>query len=328
MNAPTAWSECCRSVTRPIIEACAVVPVLAGPAALTQEISRRLPDWPFREVLCRGGWYRLGGVIGAAGERISDQLEAWAEAELEKRDGDLAALLDDFADTGYRATHFVGRTHYFVAPAGSGATDFVQLEVEALQETLAHPLFDVAADGRAPPSTLDELLDARGAAHAGAPIGPPVYGFRRLTHIGDLLGRMRAQSLDPPPVHRFVADWETSSAGRATSFCNQWVIAVREHLDRYRQPIVRAQPVPARNGPPPAFPARQGTSGLALSDALNAFDRQAGFPMAWYFHRLTTRAVPHWVAVSVAEDAAAGFSYLPERDLVVVRNWLHKAYGF
>ena len=37
--------------------------------------------------------------------------------------------------------------------------------------------------------------------------------------------------------------------------------------------------------------------------------------------------VPHWVARSVVEDALAGFAYLPQRDVEVVRGWLHRPYA-
>lgn len=321
----TAWSERCKTLAHSVVEACALAPVAAGPGALSKEVQKHLPEFAFRQVLCRGGWYRLGGVVNASGQKVADNLEQWAEAALEGHDGDIGALLDDQAGSGLKATRLHGRTHYLVAPVGSGAADFLQLEIEDLQETLAHPLFD-----RAPvPGSLDELIDPRQSDPAqGQPIGLPFYTFRRLTHVGDILARMRTQALEPQPIHRFVADWEQSSAGHATDLPNHWVIAVREHLDRFHQTITRANPVPAINGEAPKMSAREGTSGLALNEALTAFDRHLGYPFAWYFHMLTTKAVPHWVARTVAEDAAAGFAYLPERDLKIVKAWLHKPYGF
>lgn len=335
MNAPTAWSERCRLLAEPIVEACTVTPVAAGPAALAREIAKYLPDWSFREVLCRGGWYRLGGVFGGDGARLSDNLEQWASDALDERNGDMAVLLEDYAGSALRATHLTGRTHYFAAPTGSGgSTDFVQLEIEELQETWAQRLFAVGAT----PATLDELVDARcsdctgcgetDARRCGTPIDAAHYQFRRLTHIGDLLARMRTQSLEAQPIHRFVADWEASSAASATAFSNHWAVALREHLDRHRQTIVRATPIAAVTGEAPRVGVREGTGGLSLHAALQAFDRAVGYPMAWYFSLLTGKSVAHWVAAAVAADAAAGFSYLPERDLAVVRQWLHRPYAF
>ena len=211
-----------------------------------------------------------------------------------------------------------------VAPVGRGVADYLQLEIEDLQEAWSHPLFD----REPPPATLEEFVDPRLPKDELKPLGLPRYAFRRLTHMGDALARMRTQALEPQAIHRFVADWEAGSAGHATDLANHWVIALREHMDRYRQTLTRAAPVSALNGDPPRFAAREGTRGLALHEALAAFDRHLGYPFAWFFHMLTTKAVPHWVARTVAEDAAGGYAYLPERDLAVVREWLHKPYGF
>jgi hypothetical protein len=302
-----------------------------------------MPDWPFQEVLCRGGWYRLGGVVGESGARISDNVEEWASDALDERAGDLAALAEDYAGSALRATHLTGRTHYLVSPLrGGDSTDFLQLEVEDLQETYAQPLFA----GKDVPTTLDELVDSRfeacrpcescahgeGNRRCGMPLGKARYRFRRLTHIGDALARMRTQALEAQPIHRFVADWDASSAGRQSALCNHWALALSEHLDRYRQTLTRATPVSAFAGELPKFGAREGTSGLSLHAAIQAFDRAVGYPMAWYFNLLATKsgkgAVPHWVPAALASDAAAGFSYLPERDLDVVKRWLHKPYAF
>jgi hypothetical protein len=326
LSVSSAWSERCQELAEPIGAACAAASVTAGPAALAKEIGKRAPDSSFREILCRGGWYRLGGLVSAAGERVSDNLEAWATEQLEQRYGDLAVLREDFADSGLRATQWIGRTHYLVATTGGGSTDFLQVEVEDLQETLAHRLFERESN----PTTLDELVDPRAAGRDkvfGTPIAAGRYAFRRLTHVGDLLARMRTQSLEPQPIHRFVADWDASSAGSASAFCNHWALALREHLDRYRQTQVRATPIAALGGELPRLAVREGTSGLALHNALQAFDRQVGYPFAWFFSLLTSK-VPHWLAAAVASDAASGFSYLPERDLAIVKQWLHRPYAF
>lgn len=320
----THWDE----LSRRIAELCVRLPASAGPAVLAKEIGTLAPDLAFREVLARGGWYRLGGVIDGSGHHVADDLEHWAETELAAREDDMAALCDDFAGRELRATRLNGRTRYLVAATGSGATDFVQLEIEELQEVACHPLF--GAD--ALPSGIEDLVDPRHGDSAcpghGQPLGAAFLTLRRLTPVAAFLDRMRAQKPDPQPVHRFIAAWERSSAGGATQFSNHWVLAVREHLDRYRQSILNATPVAALNGAAPKFAAGFGSQGLALHDALARYDKAAGYPMAWFFHMLTLRSVPHALATAVLDDVQAGFRYLPDRDAEVVKDWLYQPYGF
>lgn len=308
-----------------LAEACVQIPVSHGPAALARELAQIVPDFQFRQVLSRGGWYRLGGVVDGAGSAVADNLEQWAEDEYAAHGDDMQAFADDYTARGLRATRLTGKTHYWVAGTGEHAADFLQVEIEELQEVVCHVLFDAEA----PPGSIEELVDPRDAcAEPQAPLGVPFYTLRRLIHVGDFLARMRAQKPDPQPIHRFVDAWENSSAGHAAPFSHHWVVPVREHLDRYRQPIYNATPVAALNGQSPKLDAGFGARGLVLHDALTRFDRQVGYPMAWFFHMLTTKAVPHAVATVVIEDVQGGFHYLPERDVAVVRDWLHRPYGF
>jgi hypothetical protein len=322
MTHTNAWAEYCKNLSSSIVEACANTPVSAGPSALSKALSAVLPDWHFRYVLCRGGWYRLGGLITKTGARYSNNLEQWAETELDARDGDFTRLADDFEQEGLIATRLVGRTHYLVAPAGKGSSNFLQLEIEDLQETQSHALF---ANGEVP-SSLEELVDPDHASN-GNPIGQPHYVFRRVSHVGTFLDRIRAQVAEPAPIHRMLEDWSASSAGVASEYYNHWILLMREHQDRYQQPIFRAQPIPANDSQPPEFSLPNNTKELPLRDALLAFDRAVGYPMAWFFQMLTTKAVPHWVAQTVVEDALGGFAYLPEKDVEIVRHWLHKPYS-
>lgn len=317
------WTEQLNQLKPQILLACTTTPVAAGPNALIKALATQVPALAFRRALCRGGWYRLGGVVSASGERISDNLEAWLEDELERHDGDFHALYASHALRGLRATRFVGRTHYFVAPIGEAVDAFVQLEIEDLQEVLSHTLF--AEDEEA--HSLEELLEPQSSVFNGQPIGFPSYIFRRITAMNEFLANARQQQPEPQGIHRFIEAWGKSSAGNATTFYNHWVLAVSEHLDRFHQPIYRAKPVPAIDGAIPSFTAKEGVRELALHDVLVSFDRQAGYPMAWFFHMLTTKAVPTWVARTVVEDALAGFAYLPRRDEDLIRNWLHKPYS-
>lgn len=321
MKSNQAWSEYCKSLSPAVVESCAKTAVSAGPGALVKALGNVLPDWKFRHALARGGWYRLGGVINAQGERISDNLEKWVEDALDERDGDLQQLFDDYAEQTLYATRLVGQTHYLTSPAGEGDAEFLLLEIEDLQETRAHQLF---VDE---PGNVEDIIDPRSSGENLQALGLPVYRFRRLQHMGAFLDRMLAQKPEPAPIHRMLEDWSKSSAGHASSYSNHWVIATSEHLDRYHQPVFRAQPIATLAGEPPEFEAENGSSGLKLNEALTHFDRAAGYPMAWYFHMLTTKAVPHWVAQTVVEDALGGLAYLPQRDVDVVRHWLHRPYS-
>ncbi|WP_153117587.1 hypothetical protein [Rhodocyclus tenuis] len=324
-NATAQWA----SLTARVAEVCERMPVAGGVGALARELSHTplpgSPELSYREVLSRGGWYRLGGVVDGSDASISRDLEHWAEAALAECDGDLHTLADRHVDDALFATRFNGMTHYLVAATGNGAADFIQVEIEELQEVVSHPLF---ADETVPGS-LEELLDPPGLRRSSAkPLGAPFYTLRRVTDIAAFLARMRAQKPDAQPVHRFIAAWEASSAGQAAQFSNHWALAIREHLDRYRQPILQATPLVAINGEPPHFQGAFGAQGLALQAALNRFDRQAGYPMAWFFHMLTSKTLPHAVAFAVIDDVQSGFSYLPERDVKVLRDWIHRPYGF
>lgn len=309
-----------------VAELCIRVPVTTGSAGLAREFARIDPRLSFRDVLTRGGWYRLGRVVDRSGNIIADDLAKWAESELDVRDDDLHALVEDYADSGLKATRLVGMTHYLVATTGSLAEDFLQIEIEELQEVVSHELFSGEC-----PASLEELIDPPRDEVGKArmqPLGVPFYSLRRVTDVAAFLSRMAVQKPEPQIVHRFIKAWQSASAGNATCFSNHWVLAVRESLDRYRQSIFQATPVAAVNGLLPKFDVAYGAQGLALYEALQRFDRQAGYPMAWFFHMLTTKTVSYAVANAVIEDVQAGFSYLPERDVNVVRDWLHRPYGF
>ncbi|MDP1910370.1 MAG: hypothetical protein Q8K85_18885, partial [Hyphomicrobium sp.] len=221
-----------------------------------------------------------------------------------------------------------GRTHYLVASTGPAATDFIQLEIEVLQEMSCHALFD----GDTPLGSVEELVAPQGddgaCARRAAPLGAPFLALRRLTPAVDILARMRAQKPEPQAIHRFIAAWENSSAGAATQFSNHWVLGVREHLDCYRQTIVHARPIAAVNGAPPRVAGAFGVPGLSLRSALSRYDKAAGYPLAWFFNMISTRSVPHALASAVVDDMQSGFHYLPDRDVAVVKEWLYRPYGF
>ena len=312
-----------RDLSTAIASICASFDVSAGAAGLARELSRIDDALVFRAVLSRGGWHRPGGVVDAMGGRVAPDVVAWAEHALDAYGDDLHALCDAYRGTGLCATRFVGCTHYLVAQYGAGPTDFIQVEVEELREQVSHRLFDVV------PLTLDDLCDGPARkAEPGVALGQPFLALRRATDVAAFLASMLALKPEKENVHRFVDAWQASSAGALTQFSRHWVLALREYRGAYGQTVRQASPVAALNGHPPRFNGAYGACGLSLNDALQQFDRAAGYPMAWFFHMATTKQVPHAVAHAVIDDVQAGFGYLPERDVNVLKTWLYRPFSF
>ncbi len=293
-------------------------------SSLHEAVGRVLPGQSFRFALTRGGWYRPGGIIRPDGSRVTDDLVSWAEAELEACDGDMDEFLERHGDDGLYATRHSGLTHYFVAPYGPGPSDFLQLEVEELQEVLDRHLLshDVL------PTDLDELVDPLSPAVLDAqPVGRSHYLFRRLTDIRLAAARLPAAVGESAPAARFLAEWAASSAAGRGHFSDHWILALREHQDRYRNTVLAATPVSVQTRKLKTFHWNTGVRGVMLSDQLHAFDRAAGYSAAWYFHLVAGALVPREIAHDVMLDILDDFHYLPEPDATLLEGWLRTPYS-
>jgi len=287
-------------------------------AGLLDGLGRLLPGLVFQPVLARGGWYRPGGVVDIDQQRVANGLRQWAEQQAV--DGDMQALLDACMQGQLFATRLLGRTHYLTAVTGSTAPEFVQLEVEELQEVLARYL----SDPDWLPESLEEFVDPLDYPQLEPePVGTPRLVFRRFVAVPELLA-------DPDAMHvqalrRFLQDWERSSArGAQGHFCVHWILAIQDYIDSDGDARRNVHPVPAR--PMERLTLPPGGHGAELANLIQEFDRKAGYPMAWFFHLLATGSVPHALGTQIVEDHAAGFSYLPARDLELLRNWAAAPY--
>jgi hypothetical protein len=293
-------------------------------SGLLETASRALPGQPFRFVLTRGGWYRPGGVVRPDGERVADNLEAWAEVELADCDGDMDAFIERHGDDGLLATRHSGRTHYFVAPYGPAPADFLQLEIEELHEVQDRRLF--SEDN--PPADLQELIDPLNPATLEAhPVAPPHYRFRRLTDMRYVVVRLPAPIGQVHPLSRFLAEWASSQARSKHHFCDHWIIALREHQDRYRNPVLSASPVSLHARQLKPFHWNPQSHGVDAASQLLAFDRAAGYPGAWYFHMVAGGLTPSDISTALASDLDAGFNYLREQDAKLLVEWMQAPYS-
>jgi hypothetical protein len=306
-----------------LIAAVEAAPPRPHHSALLAGVARVLPACEFRLALTRGGWYRPGGLIRPDGERVAHDIEAWTEAALGECGGDLMECLDRHAGESLLATRHAGRSHYFVAACGPGVADFMQLEIEELQEILDRRLIDPAH----PPDDLAELIDPMAPLTLDAqPVGRPYYRFRRLADIRQVVAGQPRPGPDPAPLERFMAEWSASTAGARGHFSDHWVIALREHRDRYHNPLLSAVPVSRQARKLNSFHWHVEARGTRLGDQIHAYDRVAGCSDAWYFHMVAGGLVPHAVAYALQDDLAAGYRYLPASGIHLLEQWLQRPY--
>jgi hypothetical protein len=304
------------------IEASAPRPHQASLLAVTE---RLIPECPCRFAMTRGGWYRAGGLLGSDGARVADNLDAWLTEELTHCDDDLNEFLDRHGDNELLVTRHTGRTHYFVAQYGPDPAEFLQLEVEELQEVLDRKLWDADA----PPIDTQELSDPIKPVLVPAQIvGKPYYKFRRLTDIKQVVSRLPAPIGDTHALVRFMQEWRASRADSGGKhFSEHWVIGLREHHDRYNNVLMGAVPVSRHAHKLKSFHWNEALSGLEAGRQLQAFDRAAGYSGAWYFHLLTSGLTPRNIAFAALHDIEAGFGYLGDLDTALLYGWLRKPYS-
>ena len=300
---------------------CADVSPADGVDGLLDAFRQLMPGLAFSQVLTRGGWHRLGGVVDGDRRRVAASIVHWIEDE---HGGDVDAVVAGYEDSGYFATRLAGRTHYFTASLGEGPEDYVQVEIEELQEQLERPL--VAPNWY--PDSVEEFLEPLGMPHSAPdPVGDPCYRFRRITPIAPLVAIEAGGGQQIRDLRRFFADWATSSAGEHERFCDHWVLALREYRDREGERQLSAKPVPVFSGEIPDLPHDERLRGAALANAIHGYDRQLGYPFAWFFMMLTRKSTNYRLAESVLADQMGAYDYLPVRDLRVLRDWEQRPYG-
>ena len=297
--------------------------VSSGIDAFKEQLGLMMPDLDFNWVITRGNWHRLGGVVDANYQSVSHNIVHWAEQEA---GGDVDELIARYVDEGYFATQLAGKTHFFTAPFGDRAEDFIQLEIEELQEVLDRPL--VERDWF--PDSLEEFLDPLDYPRLEPePVAKPYYQFRRITPIAKLVHKMESQreSQSLYNLRRFFQDWELSSAGEGGPFCNHWILALREYIDSDGECSRTARPVCTFPGQLPELPPGESLHGSKLANAIHIYDRLVGCSFAWYFIMLSSKAANYSLAEAVLRDQMGAYDYLPARDLKVLRQWEERPYG-
>lgn len=133
------------------------------------------------------------------------------------------------------------------------------------------------------------------------------------------------------PCTRLLRDWVESSAGHdGRRFCEHWYLQVNECESdgkRQYQAIPQWADRDGGMGLPEIHPGEE-ASPLATLDKLNDFDRQAGYPFAWYFYMLHGNRISDNAGQAIVRGLK-NFSFrLSERDEKVLLRWAGRQYGF
>ncbi|QEP44383.1 hypothetical protein D5085_15365 [Ectothiorhodospiraceae bacterium BW-2] len=305
-----------------VVALCEAHSVEAGIEPLVAQLNDHLPHRTFKYISCRGEWYRLGGVVDRGYRPVAAGLRQWLEQEIS--DDNLELFLERYLDAGYFVTKWRGQSYYLNAVVGERAEEFLQLEIEQLQQVLDRPLLD--PDWL--PDTVEELIDPLDFPHLEPePLGEGCFRFRRLTPIRGLLSAdERFNTGEIPPLQRLFSDWDRCSGRDVGHFSDFWVVVLHDGGEAQGS-FSAARPQPARALSKESLNRCQTLKGSELANALHQIDYQLGHPFSWYFALQLSHIEPSSLIEQVLEDHAGEYAYIPERDLVILRDWMEEPYS-
>lgn len=275
-------------------------------------------------LLARRGhaWYRLGGVVCGDGARVAHDLCEWAERSYIECGQNFQTLIAYCIEQDLIATRHKGTTLYLVASLGPHAADFMQVEIDKTQEFADRRLVDPAQ----PPEDLEELVDPL-HPYPVEPThpGPIRYTYRRKTDVAIFMAELAKHRSGQHPAQRFMADWDASSSQRHV-FCQEWSLRLSQHRGKFGQTEMNVEVVPNRQVALPRLAEDELGRGLPLHSLLSQFDRDAGYPFAWYFHMVSRQGVAPLIAQTVHGELSGAFAYLPARDVNVLERWVEEPY--
>ncbi|MCW9033401.1 MAG: hypothetical protein OQK35_08600 [Alphaproteobacteria bacterium] len=291
---------------------------------LLEAINNTIPGYEFHLTFTEKDWYRVGGIVTTDGERIAENLEEWVEVTT---DGNVMDLVAEYGDESYCATALSGKTHFLSAPTGDKDLEFLQIEVEEVQETMDRELFDPNNI----PDTLEDIIDPLNFIEIEhKPISSPKYIFKNAICFSDITTELTSEYSGDPRFKRFLEEWERSSAGKNTEFYKHWAIEilpilrdVGEHRHEVKLFSPHADAIHAYD-----------MSGMSKSgpivQMLNSLDKESGFPMAWYFLMLTKKFMSYAMVKSINEEirwSREDFAFLADKDRQLLENWVEDPYN-
>jgi hypothetical protein len=290
---------------------------------LLSKLKQLNPNYPLHLSYTGAEWYRIGGIVDINGKRIASDLIEWTERTFKECGQNLHTFIDYALEQNLIATRITGKTLYLVIKTGSKAEDFVQIEIDKTQEISDRFL----VDEQNLPEDLEEFIDPLYPKTIQPfAIGTARYQYRRKTDVTIFMAEMSKHPFSEHPAQRFMDDFNRSSARHNTTFCHDWIIHPFRHTGRFGEQIVNVDIINTQQKNIP-YLENLNAKGTALHTQLNRFDRQAGYPFAWFFYMLKGLWVPTQIGVAVFKDISKDFSYLPERDVAVLKDWISTPYS-
>ncbi len=291
---------------------------------LLEKLQALIPNHTINLALEGDEWYKLGGVVDMDGKHVANDLIEWVERTYLECGQNLQTLIDHTLEQKLIATKQTGKTLYFVIQTGNSAEDFTLIEIDKTHEVSDRML----VDEKQPPEDLEEFIDPLYPyCIESYSLGHSRYTYRRKTDVRLFMEVINQRNPDKHPVQRFMDDWNRSSAGQKVKMSNDWIIRPYRHIGRFGEQIMNVEIVNTHKNNLPHLEDFTGKKGSALSNLLSRFDRQAGYSFAWFFYMIKgINVLPH-CAESVYKDILDEFLYLPERDILVVKNWINDPYN-
>lgn len=290
---------------------------------LLATIQALVPDYSVRLAYTGSEWYRLGGIVDRHGNRVAKDLVEWIERTYIECGKDLQTLIDHTCQQQLIATRQTGNTLSIVIQTGTKAEAFIQLDIDRIREMSDRLL----VSQRHPPEDLEDFIDPlMPECISTFGIGTARYAYRRKVDVAVFMAELNKYQPDPHPVQRFMDDWNRSSAGQKAVLSEDWLVRPFRHTGRFGEQCINIELINNQSKTMPQLDDVRGKRGVQLNNLLTRFDRQAGYPFAWFFYMLEGKRVSPQCAVSVFEDINGDFSYLPERDALVLKEWMTSPY--
>jgi hypothetical protein len=291
---------------------------------LLEKLQTLIPNHIISLALEGDEWYKLGGVVDMDGNRVANDLIEWVERTYIECGQNLQTLIEHTLEQKLIATKQTGKTLYFVIQTGSSAEDFTLIEIDKTHEVSDRML----VDEKQPPEDLEEFIDPLYPyCIESYSLGHSRYTYRRKTDVKLFMEVINQRHPDKHPVQRFMDDWNRSSAGLKARMSDDWVIRPYRHIGRFGEQIVNVEIVNTHKNNLPHLEDFTGKKGTGLSNLLSRFDRQAGYPLAWFFYMVKGKLVSTHSAEAVYRDISNDFAYLPERDERILKDWIASPYN-